>query len=63
MKIVVDTNCLRASVPPFSKYYQLYREFAAKNFIGMLAMKFCWNTKKFSQKHTQFRPRKGYFII
>lgn len=32
MKIVVDTNCLRASVPPFSKYYQLYREFAAEKF-------------------------------
>ncbi|SEI43920.1 putative toxin-antitoxin system toxin component, PIN family [Dyadobacter sp. SG02] len=32
MKIVVDTNCLRASVPPFSKYYQLYLEFAAEKF-------------------------------
>lgn len=32
MKIVVDTNCLRASIPPHSKYYQLYLEFAAEKF-------------------------------
>lgn len=32
MKVVVDTNCLRASIPPHSKYYQLYIEFAAEKF-------------------------------
>jgi len=32
MRIVVDTNCLRASVPPHSRYYQLYLEFAAEKF-------------------------------
>ena len=32
MKIVVDTNCLRASIPPHSKYYRLYQEFATEKF-------------------------------
>ncbi|MGV3604718.1 MAG: putative toxin-antitoxin system toxin component, PIN family [Dyadobacter fermentans] len=32
MKIVVDINCLRASIPPQSKYYQLYLEFHAEKF-------------------------------
>ncbi len=32
MKIVVDTNCLRASIPPHSSYHQLYNEFVAEKF-------------------------------
>lgn len=32
MKVVVDTNCLRASISPHSKYYQLYLEFSAERF-------------------------------
>ena len=30
--IVIDTNCLRASIPPQSPYYQLYQEFKRGSF-------------------------------
>ncbi len=32
IRAVIDTNCLRASVPPKSPYYQLYLDFRAKKF-------------------------------
>ncbi len=32
LRVVVDTNCLRASIPPKSPYYQLYQEFKKGNF-------------------------------
>jgi predicted nucleic acid-binding protein len=27
LKVVIDTNCLRASIPPKSPFYQLYLDF------------------------------------
>ena len=30
--VVIDTNCLRASIPPQSPYYQLYQEFKRGSF-------------------------------
>ncbi len=32
LRVVIDTNCLRASVPPKSPYYQLYIDFMADKF-------------------------------
>ena len=32
MRVVIDTNCLRASIPPKSPFYQLYLDFRALKF-------------------------------
>jgi len=32
MRVVIDTNCLRASIPPQSPFYQLYLDFQALKF-------------------------------
>lgn len=32
LRVVIDTNCLRASIPPKSPYYQLYQEFKKGSF-------------------------------
>lgn len=32
LRVVIDTNCLRASIPPKSPYYQLYLDFKAGKF-------------------------------
>lgn len=32
IRAVIDTNCLRASIPPKSPYYQLYLDFRANKF-------------------------------
>lgn len=32
LRVVVDTNCLRASIPPQSPYYKLYLEFKKGSF-------------------------------
>ncbi len=32
MKVVIDTNCLIASIPTFSKYFWLYEEFKRGSF-------------------------------
>ncbi|KAA0989543.1 putative toxin-antitoxin system toxin component, PIN family [Dyadobacter aurulentus] len=32
VRVVIDTNCLRASVPPKSPYYQLYLDFVTGRF-------------------------------
>ncbi|GAB3987557.1 hypothetical protein GCM10028807_08090 [Spirosoma daeguense] len=32
LRVVIDTNCLLASIPPQSKYYALYRAFEAELF-------------------------------
>ncbi|MCE7040655.1 putative toxin-antitoxin system toxin component, PIN family [Dyadobacter sp. CY312] len=32
MRVVIDTNCLRASIPPKSPFYQLYLDFRAQKF-------------------------------
>lgn len=32
LRVVIDTNCLRASIPPRSPYYQLYLDFKAGKF-------------------------------
>ncbi len=32
LRVVIDTNCLRASVPPKSPYYQLYLDFKTGKF-------------------------------
>jgi uncharacterized protein len=32
LRVVIDTNCLRASVPPQSPFYQLYLDFKAQKF-------------------------------
>lgn len=32
MRVVVDTNCLRASIPPQSPYYSLYLHFISGHF-------------------------------
>ena len=32
MRVVIDTNCLRASIPPQSPFYQLYLDFRAFRF-------------------------------
>lgn len=32
LKVVIDTNCLRASIPPKSPYYQLYLDFKKGKF-------------------------------
>lgn len=34
MRVVVDTNCLRASIPPHRQYYQLYVKFRGSNDKG-----------------------------
>ena len=31
-RVVIDTNCLRASIPPRSPFYQLYLDFRAMKF-------------------------------
>lgn len=33
MRVVIDTNCLRASIPPKSPFYDLYRYFEGGLFI------------------------------
>jgi putative PIN family toxin of toxin-antitoxin system len=37
MRVVVDTNCLLASIPPKSQYYWLYEAFAAHQFTWVLS--------------------------
>jgi uncharacterized protein len=37
LRVVVDTNCLRASIPPKSPYYQLYNEFKDGSFEWYLS--------------------------
>ncbi len=32
LKVVIDTNCLRASIPPKSPFYQLYLDFMSGKF-------------------------------
>ncbi|MEO6288025.1 MAG: putative toxin-antitoxin system toxin component, PIN family [Dyadobacter sp.] len=32
MRVVIDTNCLRASIPPKSPFYQLYLDFISGKF-------------------------------
>ena len=32
MRVVIDTNCLRASIPPKSPFYQLYLDFRSQKF-------------------------------
>ncbi len=32
LRVVIDTNCLRASIPPKSPFYQLYLDFKAGKF-------------------------------
>jgi uncharacterized protein len=32
LRVIIDTNCLRASIPPKSPYYQLYQEFKKGSF-------------------------------
>lgn len=32
IRAVIDTNCLRASIPPKSPFYQLYLDFRANKF-------------------------------
>ena len=32
LRVVIDTNCLRASIPPKSPFYQLYIDFKAGKF-------------------------------
>jgi uncharacterized protein len=32
LRVVIDTNCLRASIPPKSPFYQLYLDFMAGKF-------------------------------
>ncbi|CAG5004793.1 hypothetical protein DYBT9275_03449 [Dyadobacter sp. CECT 9275] len=32
MRVVIDTNCLRASIPPKSPFYQLYLDFRSGKF-------------------------------
>ncbi|MCE7058913.1 putative toxin-antitoxin system toxin component, PIN family [Dyadobacter sp. CY343] len=32
IRVVIDTNCLRASIPPKSPFYQLYLDFTAGKF-------------------------------
>ncbi|WP_018622010.1 putative toxin-antitoxin system toxin component, PIN family [Spirosoma luteum] len=33
IRAIIDTNCLRASIPPNSPFYQLYLDFRAGKFI------------------------------
>ena len=33
IRAVIDTNCLRASIPPKSPFYQLYLDFRAGKFV------------------------------
>lgn len=37
MRVVIDTNCLRASIPPKSPYYQLYQDFRSGKFEWYLS--------------------------
>jgi uncharacterized protein len=37
IKVVIDTNCLLASIPPQSKYYWLYESFRDKHFQWLIS--------------------------
>lgn len=37
LKVVIDTNCLRASIPPKSPFYQLYLDFMAGKFVWFVS--------------------------
>jgi predicted nucleic acid-binding protein len=69
MKIVVDTNCLLASIPPKSDYYWLYEAFRDEKFDWvvsnevineyeeLLAQKYSQNTAKFGVKYSCYCPK------
>ncbi len=37
LRVVIDTNCLRASIPPKSPFYQLYLDFMAGKFVWFVS--------------------------
>lgn len=39
LRVVIDTNCLLASIPPRSAHYDLYRQFEAEASSGSSATK------------------------
>lgn len=59
IKAVIDTNCLRASIPPKSPYYQLYRDFKSGRFEWYVSNEILMEydeiiTQTYSQKTAQF---------
>ncbi len=37
LRVVIDTNCLRASIPPKSPFYQLYLDFMTGKFVWFVS--------------------------
>ncbi|MCF2488344.1 putative toxin-antitoxin system toxin component, PIN family [Dyadobacter sp. CY347] len=59
IKAVIDTNCLRASIPPKSPYYQLYIDFKSGKFEWYVSNEILMEydeilTETYSQKTAQF---------
>jgi uncharacterized protein len=57
-RVVIDTNCLRASIPPKSPYYQLYQEFKKGGFEWYISTEILLEyeevlTKTYSSKTAQ----------
>ncbi|TDE18512.1 putative toxin-antitoxin system toxin component, PIN family [Dyadobacter psychrotolerans] len=59
IRVVIDTNCLRASIPPKSPFYQLYLDFRSEKFEWFVSNEILLEydeirTKTYSQKTSQF---------
>lgn len=58
LRVVIDTNCLRASIPPKSPFYQLYVDFMAGKFEWFVSTEILLEyeeilTATYSQKTSQ----------
>ena len=58
-RVVIDTNCLRASIPPRSPFYQLYLDFRSEKFDWYVSNEILMEydeilTATYSQKTSQF---------
>lgn len=61
MRVVIDTNCLRASIPPHSKYYQLYIEFSAGRFDWYVSNEILLEYEEILSQ--TFSPETAHFIL
>jgi uncharacterized protein len=61
MRVVIDTNCLRASIPPHSKYYQLYIEFSAGRFDWYVSNEILLEYEEILSQ--TFSPKTAHFIL
>jgi len=59
IRVVIDTNCLRASIPPKSPFYQLYQDFKSGKFDWYVSNEILMEydeiiTQTYSQTTAQF---------